>query len=170
MAFPSRPEIELWLKAHEAALWWVMAGSTGVTVGTLIALPWVVALIPNDYFATKDPPKIRGRSQHPVLRWMLRIGKNLLGIILVILGLVMSLPLVPGQGLITALAGLLLLNFPGKRRFEMWLVRRHGVLRGINWLRARRGRPPLIVWCPEPKGLPAPVAGPGLHPREPVPR
>lgn len=170
MAFPSRPEIELWLKAHETVLWWVMVGSAAVTVGTLLALPWVVALIPNDYFATKDPPKIRHRSRHPVLRWTLRIGKNLLGIILVVLGLVMSLPLVPGQGLITALAGLLLLNFPGKRRFEMWLVRRHGVLRGINWLRARRSRPPLIVWDPHPKELPGPVVSPGLHPREPVPR
>lgn len=163
MDSPFVKEVSAWVAGHEAELWWVAIASACVTVGTLLALPWVVALIPNDYFATKERPPISERSQHPVLRWTLRIAKNLLGIVLVFLGLVMSLPLVPGQGLIIAIAGLLLLNFPGKRRLELWMVRQPGVLRGINWLRSRRSRPPLIVWSPEPRGLPAPPP-----PREPA--
>lgn len=165
MDSPFIKEVSAWVAGHEALLWWVAIGSASVTVGTLLALPWVVALIPNDYFATRERPKISERSQHPVLRWTLRIGKNLLGIVLVFLGLVMSLPLVPGQGLIIAIAGLLLLNFPGKRRLELWLIRQPGVLRGINWFRCRRGRPPLIVWSPEPKGLPAPTREPAHLPK-----
>ncbi len=46
----------------------------------------------------------------------------------------------PGQGLLTLLIGLLLLNFPGKYRLERWLVRRPGVLRTLNWVRRRRGQ------------------------------
>ena len=66
--------------------------------------------------------------------------KNLLGAVLVALGVVMLFT--PGQGILTLLAGLLLMNFPGKYRLECWLVQRPGVLRGMNWLRERHGEPP----------------------------
>jgi hypothetical protein len=48
----------------------------------------------------------------------------------------------PGQGILTILAGLLLMNFPGKYRLERWLVQRPGVLSSLNWLRTRRGKAP----------------------------
>jgi hypothetical protein len=47
--------------------------------------------------------------------------------------------------LLTLLVGVFLLDFPGKYAFEKWLVGRPGVLRMINWLRRRRGRPPLAI-------------------------
>lgn len=147
-------ELITWVKEHDVVLWWVMACSAVLTVGTLLALPWVVARIPDDYFATKERLPFGEYSQHPVLRWVFRIGRNLLGVVLLLLGLVMVVG--PGQGLIAILAGLLLTEFPGKRRLEMWVIRRPGLLKGINWLRVRRGRPPLIVWTPDKKRLPAP--------------
>jgi hypothetical protein len=113
----------------------------------LALTPWLVSLIPDDYFATKERPPIAGRSRHPVLRWTLRIGKNVLGLTLIILGL--CLTVLPGQGMMTVLGGLLLLDFPGKRRLEMWVIRCRGLLRAINWCRARRNKPPLVVWAPE---------------------
>jgi hypothetical protein len=48
----------------------------------------------------------------------------------------------PGRGFLTLPAGLLLMNFPGKCRLERWLVQRPGMLRSLNWLRTRRGKPP----------------------------
>jgi hypothetical protein len=39
----------------------------------------------------------------------------------------------------------MLLDFPGKRRLEQWLVRRATVLRAMNRLRQRYGKPPLVV-------------------------
>ncbi len=48
----------------------------------------------------------------------------------------------PGQGIVTLLIGLLLMNFPGKYRVERWLVLQPGVLRGLNWLRQKRGHQP----------------------------
>ncbi len=71
---------------------------------------------------------------------LLGVAKNILGGLLVVMGVVMLFT--PGQGLLTILIGLLLLNFPGKYRLERWLVLRPGVLRGLNWLRQRRGHRP----------------------------
>jgi hypothetical protein len=69
-----------------------------------------------------------------------------LGVALVLVGI----PLVPlpGQGILTIFAGLLLLEFPGKRRVEIALIRRPGVLRAVNWLRRRAHRPPLEIEGP----------------------
>lgn len=49
----------------------------------------------------------------------------------------------PGQGVLMIIAGLVLLEFPGKFRLERWLVTRRHVWRSINWLRRRAGRPEL---------------------------
>lgn len=162
--------IEPWVARHYDALWWFAVVSAIAAVVSLIALPFLVALIPDDYFAAEDRPPHVVRGRHPALYWLLRIGKNLLGLLLVLFGLVMSLPLIPGQGTIMALIGLLLVEFPGKRRLEMWLIRKRRILRAINWLRARRGRPPLTVWTPDgPRRLPA-LGSSDPPRREPAPR
>jgi len=71
------------------------------------------------------------------------VGKNLLGLVLVALGVVLSVPGVPGQGLLTILIGIILLDFPGKRALVQRLVGRPAVLGAINRLRARFRRPPM---------------------------
>ncbi|REJ76825.1 MAG: hypothetical protein DWQ29_15470 [Planctomycetota bacterium] len=82
---------------------------------------------------------------HPVLRWTVRVLKNLLGVFLVLAGLAMSVPAVPGQGLLTILIGITLLDLPGKRKMELAIVRRKRVLRAINWIRAKAGRAALEI-------------------------
>lgn len=128
---------------------WV--GAVALTVITFvlsIAVCVVVVIrIPEDYFVGDHPPDA-GRRRHPFVRWPLLIGKNLLGLFLIALGVVMSFPGVPGQGILTVLLGVMLLNFPGRRRFEKWLLRRRGVLKTINRMRAKYGRPPLRLDAP----------------------
>jgi hypothetical protein len=68
----------------------------------------------------------------------------LLGLALIALGLVLSIPGVPGQGVITILAGVLLVEFPGRHRAAGALARLPGVLPAMNRLRERLGRPPLL--------------------------
>jgi len=145
--YPQLAELAAWIERHDIALSWIAGSSAVLAIAMLVLTPWLVSLIPDDYFATKERPPIVGRSEHPLLRWMLRITKNLLGLTLIIIGLFLTL--LPGQGMITALGGVLLLDFPGKRRLEMWVIRRRGLLRAINWFRARRCRPPLVVWSPD---------------------
>jgi hypothetical protein len=64
-----------------------------------------------------------------------------LGALLVLLGLLMLVT--PGQGLLTLFIGLMLMNYPGKHALERWLVRRDGVMGGLNWLRRKGNQPPL---------------------------
>jgi hypothetical protein len=84
-------------------------------------------------------------NRHRLLRLPARISKNILGALLVVLGIILALPGVPGQGLLTVLIGLVLLDLPGKRRLERRIVGRPGVLRAINRLRKRFGRAPLVL-------------------------
>ena len=142
----SLTELTAWIEAHDIVLWWVMAGSAALSIGTFLSLPWVVSRIPDDYFATKERLPISETSQHPVLRWMFRIGRNLLGVILLLLGIIMSPG--PGPGLIVILAGMLLTEFPGKRRLELAIVRREAIRRNIDKLRARFHKAPLILETP----------------------
>ncbi len=119
-----------------------------LTVGTfilsLVGVAIVVVRIPHNYFVGDYPPPI-WVNQHRVVRWLLHALKNILGVLLVVLGVIMSLPGVPGQGILTVLIGAMLLDFPGKRKVEKWLLGRRGVLKSINKIRARAGRPPLEI-------------------------
>jgi hypothetical protein len=106
-----------------------------LTAGSLAIVLWFALSLPVNYFEA-DPPK---RA-----RWTLRrIGRNVAGIVLVLVGALMSVPGVPGQGLLTMLVGIFLVDFPQRARLERALARRPGVLPSLNRLRERFGRPPL---------------------------
>jgi hypothetical protein len=63
--------------------------------------------------------------------------------VLVALGVVLSLPGVPGQGLLTILLGIMLLDFPGRHHLEQKLLSKPSIVNTINGLRGRFGKPPL---------------------------
>jgi hypothetical protein len=109
---------------------------------SVVLTGWVLLRLPADYFVGPHAPAF-WRDRHPALRAVGRVLRNVLGIVLVIVGIVLSLPGVPGQGLLTILIGLICLDIPAKRRLEQRLVRRPRVLGFINRLRTRYGRAPL---------------------------
>jgi hypothetical protein len=112
-------------------------------VATLIGVPWFFCRIPPDHFTREERPSLPFVPSSSWVQPIVHGLRNLLGVILILLGLAMLL--LPGQGVLTLLIGLLCVDFPGKRRFERWLVSRPAVARGINRLRRRAGRPPLEV-------------------------
>jgi hypothetical protein len=110
--------------------------------GSLGLVSFILVKLPADYFCSHYDRQIwSGRA--PALRIAAAIGKNLLGIILILAGIVMTLPGVPGQGLLTILLGIMLVDFPGKDRLERKLLHRPAVRNSIDKLRARFGKPPL---------------------------
>jgi hypothetical protein len=111
---------------------------------SLAIVSFVVVKLPADYFKEDHPRRILP-NHHPAVRYLAIIGKNLLGVLLVALGIVMSLPGVPGQGILTILLGVMLLDFPGKQSLEHKLVSRPQVLKSINKLRRRFDKPELIL-------------------------
>ena len=130
-----------WLGDHKTLLMWLTVGGIATLALSLVAVPVWVARLPDDYFAhAKRPPSLLAKYP-PAVRLPLRIGKNLLGVELMLAGLAMLV--LPGQGIATAVVGFLLIEGPGKYRFEKWLISRPRVFRGVNWLRGKAGRGPL---------------------------
>jgi hypothetical protein len=126
---------------------WAVGIWAVTTVLTLLIAAMAVATLPETYFRDQAMPAWPVASG----RWRRagRVGRNLLGVVLVLVGAVLSIPGVPGQGLLTLLAGGLLLDFPGRRRVLRAIVRRPGVLPAVNRLRRRLGRPPLLPPAPD---------------------
>lgn len=131
------------LTRWQPLLLWASAGSLLTLLMTAAAVPWVVTRLPADYFARPRRTAWKAGQGIAPLKALVGVLKNLLGAILLCVGLVMLVT--PGQGVLTILAGLLLMNFPGKYRVERWLVMRPGVMRALNWLRARRGQTPFEI-------------------------
>ena len=132
-----------WIDQHQHLAWWSAGISAVAFFGTLIAIPILVARMPANYFIEREPSADSWRSRHSAVRVTLRVLKDVLGVLLVLAGIVLAMPLVPGQGILTILIGLSLLDFPGKRKMELKLIRIRAVRRGINWIRARAQQPPL---------------------------
>jgi hypothetical protein len=79
------------------------------------------------------------------VRVAIAILKNVAGVALVLVGIVLSFPGIPGQGILTILVGLMLTDLPGVRKLERALARRRSVRRALDTIRVRFGREPLKV-------------------------
>lgn len=113
----------------------VLLFSVAAVLASIVLVPRFLAGLPKDYLSASRVPV------HPPM--LLRCLRNLLGVVLVLLGLAMLV--LPGQGLLTVLVGVLLLDFPGKHRLVLRLLGRPRVLKLVNKLRAHRGSPPLAT-------------------------
>ncbi len=127
---------ELWhLLNRPALLWGLGCFSIVAVVCSILFVPRYLASLPVDYLHGEGRSAHGSRARH-VLR-------NVFGVVLVLLGLLMLV--LPGQGLITLLVGLLLLDFPGKQRLIRRLLARPKVLNVVNHLRQKHGSPPLAA-------------------------
>jgi hypothetical protein len=111
-------------------------------VGNLAIVSFILVKLPTDYFKKTRKTKLWSGSS-PALNAAKVIGKNILGVLLVAVGIVLSLPGVPGQGLLTVLLGIMLVDFPGKQTVEQKLLKRPAIAKAITRLRHRFGKPPL---------------------------
>jgi hypothetical protein len=108
------------------------------------AIAVVMVKIPANYFSSRYKQDFLPDSPW-LVRWSAVILKNILGVVLIILGIILSLPGVPGQGILTILLGLIMLDIPGKRPIEAKIIQRPSVLAAINKLRAKYNKPQLIL-------------------------
>jgi hypothetical protein len=123
-------------------LWGVAILLLSFAASTAVVLA-VLAMLPPTFFQEPDSC-IVGTSANPVLLWARRVAKNLIGFFAIGIGLLLAIPGVPGPGLPIVLLGIMLIDFPGKRQLVQKLLRAPTVLRGINALRARLGKPPVL--------------------------
>ena len=132
-----------WVQTNQVLLAWSFGLSVVLFVGSLVILPVLVAAMRTDYFITPSRDDHTWLGRHPAARMTARVLKNTLGAVLLVAGLAMLV--LPGQGILTMLVALSLLEFPGKRRLELRLIRQRLVLGPVNWIREKAGRPPLQI-------------------------
>ena len=111
-------------------------------VGSLIAIPFILVRLPTDFFDTRVPRRWM-ENHHPVLRLLGHLAKNVVGAIFVFAGFLMLF--LPGQGILTMLIGITMLDFPGKRKLEAKMIGQPAVLNAINGMREKFGKPPLTI-------------------------
>jgi len=140
--------IELFHVLPDPITWHRILLGIGLFIATfalsLAVVSFVLVKLPPNYFQKSHKREILPDSQRAI-RLLVVFGKNVLGVLLVVLGVLMSIPGVPGQGLLTILLGIMLLDFPGKRKLELKLLSRPKVLKAINSLRHRFGKPALML-------------------------
>lgn len=138
-----------WLAEFWQALTWnqILLGG-GLFLASLVisfaAIAFVMIKIPASYFSPNYERQFLPDSPF-LVRWGAVILKNLLGVFLIALGIMLSLPGVPGQGLLTILLGLIMLDIPGKRPLEARIIQRPAIRGAIDNLRRRFNKPPLIL-------------------------
>jgi Na+-translocating ferredoxin:NAD+ oxidoreductase RnfG subunit len=130
--------IQNWISDNHVPLRWLTLLSSVLFVGSLFAVPWLISRIPVDYFVRPPAERSGFQHRHPAVIVAGRTLKNLLGSVLVLAGIAMLV--LPGQGLLTIFLGIMLIDFPGKRRLEFLIIRRRSIRRAIGWIRRRTGQ------------------------------
>lgn len=102
----------------------------------------IIVTLPANYFSSHYRQDFLPNSSW-MTRWGMTIGKNLVGVLLVIAGVAMLIG--PGQGILTILCGLIMIDIPGKRPLEARLIKRPAILAAANALRAKYRREELVV-------------------------
>lgn len=130
----------------QSVTWGNIGLGVGLFLGSLLvsflAIGIVLVKIPANYFSSHYKHDFLPGS-HWSVRWGAVIFKNILGVFLIVIGILLSLPGVPGQGILTILLGLIMIDIPGKRPIEARIIKRPTVLAAANNLRERYGKPPL---------------------------
>lgn len=136
-----------WAAQFWATLTWtrVLVGM-GIFIGSMVVSITLVAIVlvkvPSNYFSSHYQHDFLPNSSW-FTRWGVVVGKNVLGFILILAGIVMLIG--PGQGILTILVGLIMMDIPGKRPLEARLIKRPAVLSAVNSLRARYSKSPLLM-------------------------
>ncbi len=109
---------------------------------SLMGLSWLISIIPHNYFVDKKRVSLI-KMKNPLMWLLIIIIKNSIGLILILCGILMLI--LPGQGVLTIITGLIFLDYPGKFRFERSLVRNKLILNSMNWIRRKLDKPDLII-------------------------
>ena len=129
-----------WLSFFTPYLPWMALASFLSLILVVVLLPAIVLQLPEDYFVRERRQPVGQKKGQPVLMGIINVVKNLLGVLFILAGVLMTV--LPGQGLLTILIGIMLVNFPGKYRLEQALIRQEMISRPLNSLRRKARKKP----------------------------
>lgn len=125
-----------WLSDYTLFVSAAAAVSIALMILSCAATPWFVASLPSDYLQ----PKVSGSRTYSLFNILILVFRNIVGLALIILGLIMMVT--PGPGLIGLLVGVSLAEFPGKHRILISIAIQPDVFKSLNWMRMRHGKAP----------------------------
>jgi hypothetical protein len=128
-----------WITHNQLFLINISIFSVILLLASIFMLPIVIINLPADYFKKKKRDA-RPHFLNPVVYVILLVLKNLVGIILVVLGLLMLV--LPGQGIITLIIGLMIVDLPGEKKMLKYILYKTSAVKAMNWLRRKNNKPP----------------------------
>ena len=127
------------INEYSLLLEWLGLLSVLTFFGSLIAIPWIIARLPVNYFIRHRQLVTERHERHPLIARLTFMLRNFVGIVFLITGIVMLV--LPGQGIITILIGISFMDFPKKHHLVDYLVRRQKVITFLNWIRKKEKKP-----------------------------
>lgn len=134
-----------WSSMNSDLLFLLGSLSIFILIISVFMMVLIISFLPEDYFKSENRNLISSvqNSRYPLLKLLLLITKNFFGVLLLLSGILMLV--LPGQGILTIITGLVFIDYPGKYKFERKLLRQKGVINSINWIRSRLSKPSLKV-------------------------
>ena len=134
-----------WSSMNSDLLFLLGSLSIFIFVISVFMMVLIISFLPEDYFKSENRNLISSvqNSRYPLLKLLVLITKNFFGVLLLLSGILMLI--LPGQGILTIITGLVFMDYPGKYKFERKLLRQKGVINSINWIRSRLSKPSLKV-------------------------
>ena len=134
-----------WSSMNSDLLFLLGSLSIFILIISVFMMVLIISFLPEDYFKSENRNLISSvqNSRYPLLKLLVLITKNFFGILLLLSGILMLV--LPGQGILTIITGLVFIDYPGKYKFERKLLRQKGVINSINWIRSRLNKPSLKV-------------------------
>ena len=138
-------KIITWSSMNSDLLFFLGSISVFVLIISVFMMVLIISFLPENYFKSENRNLISNvkNSRYPLLKFFILIIKNFFGILLFLSGVLMLV--LPGQGILTIITGLVFIDYPGKYKFERKLLRQKGVINSINWIRSRLSKPSLKV-------------------------
>ncbi|MDH3347870.1 MAG: PGPGW domain-containing protein [Desulfobulbaceae bacterium] len=109
-------------------------------IGSLLAVPWIIARLPHDYFIRHRIQVEARHKRHPVLALIIFIIRNVIGGLLLVAGIAMLI--LPGQGILTMIIGISFMDFAGKHTLVDSFVRQPKIVKLLNWIRKKEKKSP----------------------------
>lgn len=138
-------KIIAWSSMNSDLLFLLGSLSIFILIISVFMMVLIISFLPEDYFKSENRNLISSvqNSRYPLLKLLVLITKNFFGVLLLLSGILMLV--LPGQGILTIITGLVFMDYPGKYKFERKLLRQKGVINSINWIRSRLSKPSLKV-------------------------
>jgi hypothetical protein len=134
-----------WSSMNSDLLFLLGSLSIFILIISVFMMVLIISFLPEDYFKSENRNLISSvqNSSYPLLKLLVLITKNFFGVLLLLSGILMLV--LPGQGILTIITGLVFMDYPGKYKFERKLLRQKGVINSINWIRSLLNKPSLKV-------------------------